>query len=167
MAQDEASQKVAAVHADRPAENLFFAQYRHWMAGYATGDIFCWDCAWDSLLNFVPRELAEALYSDFHLFARALTREAGRVPGWRPDVCRCLCVDEFLALKLVAASQRGDMIEECKVAAALIGDGHPHSVVMASRRLAKSLERRRFLLAPITQGSAPILRPGAERQTMH
>jgi hypothetical protein len=146
--------EIAAVHADRPAENLFFAQYRHWMAGYATGDIFCWDCAWDCLLKFVAQESAKALYSDFHLFVRALVEQTGRVPGWRPDVCRCLCRDEYLALMLVGAAQRGDAADERQVAAAFVGHDRAPAVVTASRRLAEALTFRRFILGPVKRRPA-------------
>jgi len=149
---------IAAIHADAPAENLFFAQYRYWMAGYSTRDIFCWDCAWDTLLRFVSRDSAPALYSEFHLFTRTLNEQARRKVEWRPDICRCLCRDEFLALRLVSASQQNDLDEELAAASDLLGADisscrsgvdSVRTLLMASRLLAQALKNRRFVLAPI------------------
>ncbi|MGO9135256.1 MAG: hypothetical protein ACLP8A_14595 [Methylovirgula sp.] len=164
---EEAAAKVVAVHADRPAEHLFFAQYRHWMAGYATGDIFPWDCAWDALLKYVSFDAAEALYAEFHLFIRSLNNAAGRNCGWRPDVCRCLCRDEYLALMLVGASQRADAEEEMRAMTALVGGDH-RAVVQASRRLAATLKRCELMLAPIRgQQTAAPRRMMPDRHTVH
>jgi len=141
--------QIAAVHADAPAENLFFAQFRYWMAGYASRDIFCWDFAWDALLRFVSEDSAKVLYSEFHLLARTLNAEAKRTIEWRPDVCRCLLRDEYLALCLVAASQRNDFEREFSAAAELLGTDQVHVLIMASRSLAQALKVRRFVLSPI------------------
>ncbi len=140
---------IAAVHADAPAEHLFFAQYRHWMAGYATRDALCWDCAWDVLLRFVPPESAKALYSEFHLFTRILHQRSQRAIGWLPDVCRCLCRDEYCALNLVAASQRSDFEKEFLSAAELLGMNEVPELLKVSRSLAQALSMRNFLLAPV------------------
>ncbi len=118
-------EKIVAMHADRPAEHLFFAQYRHWMAGYATGDILAWDKAWDSLLKFVPFDVARILYAEFHLFARSLAEVVGIRCGWRPDVCRCLCRDEYFILMLVDASQRDDVEAEARAMAAWLAAINP------------------------------------------
>lgn len=143
--------EIVAVHADTPTENLFFAQFRHWMAGYATRDAICWDFAWDALLRFVSEDSAKVLYSEFHLFTRTLNEQTKRPIAWRPDVCRCLYHDEFLALNLVAASQRDDFAREFSTAADLLGTDQVHVLVMSSRSLARSLFVRRFAFSPIRQ----------------
>ncbi|WP_026607935.1 hypothetical protein [Methylocapsa acidiphila] len=140
--------QIAAVHADTPAEHLFFAQFRYWMAGYSLRDISCWDSAWDSLLRFVAEDAAKTLYSEFHLFTRALKSQSERPIRWRPDVCRCLLRDEYLALCLVSASQRNERAREFSAAAELLATDQVHVLLMASRSLAQALLVRRFLLAP-------------------
>lgn len=165
MTQVPNAEKIVAVHADRPAEHLFFAQYRHWMAGYATGDILAWDSAWDSLLKFVPFNVARILYAEFHLFARGLTEAVGMRCGWRPDVCRCLCRDEYFILMLVGGSQRDDVEAEALAVAALAGGDHP-ALAIASRRLAETLKRFEIIFAPIRNQSAPA-RVTSDGHTMH
>lgn len=152
---------IAAVHADAPAEHLFFAQYRYWMAGYATRDTFCLDCAWDVLLRFVGQDSAKVLYGEFHLFTRILSKQARRTVGWRPDVCRCLCRDEYLALRLVAASQQGDLEQEIFAATDLLGADTVHALLRASRSLAQALKGRRFVLAPIKRSQSTSVFPHA------
>ncbi|MEJ0096021.1 MAG: hypothetical protein WDN46_22195 [Methylocella sp.] len=150
---------IAAIHADAPAEHLFFAQYRHWMAGYATRDMFFWDCAWDALLRFLPPESAKALYSEFHLFTRILNQRTQRAIGWRPDVCRCLCHDEYCVLKLVTASQRSDAEREFLAAVEMLGINEAPALLNASRSLAQALEARNFLLTPVARLSKLTVAP--------
>lgn len=143
--------QIVAIHADAPAEKLFFAQYRCWMAGYSTRDTYCWDLAWKALLRFVAPDSAKRLYGEFHFFTFTLNEQANRSIGWRPNVCRCLCRDEYLALRLVAASQRDDLDQELSAATGLLGTDQVHVLLMASRSLAQVLKVRRFVLAPINK----------------
>ena len=70
--------QIAAVHANAPAERLFFTQYRLWMAGYSSRDADYWDCAFDVLLRFAARESAKLLHGEFHLFTRTLNEWASK-----------------------------------------------------------------------------------------
>lgn len=144
-----AGSQVVAIHANAPAERLFFAQYRCLMAGYSTRHPFCWDWAWDVLLRFAAPDSAMELYGKFHFFIRTLNEQASRSIGWRADVCRCLCRDEFLVLRLVAASQQDDFDEEFLAATGLLGTDQVHVLLMASRFLAQALKAQNFVLAPI------------------
>jgi hypothetical protein len=98
-------------HLDAPAENLLFCAYRCWMAGYATGDIACWDIAWEALAREMPQDNAKALFGEFHHFARTLRTMSGAQICWRPAACRALCRDECLILAMVAAAQRDDRVQ--------------------------------------------------------
>lgn len=158
---------ATAVHADAPAENLFFAQYRYWMAGYSTRDTFCWDCAWDSLLRFVAQDSAKALYAEFHLFTRTLNEQAQRAVGWRPDVCRCLCRDEYLVLRVVAASQRNDLDQERAAATDLLGADKVQVLLPTSRLLAQALLGNKFVLAPIKRWPSATLPHGPQNHFLH
>jgi hypothetical protein len=150
MIQHDISQReIAAVHAEAPAERLFFAQYRLWMAGYCAGDPLYWECAFDVLLRFVARDSARILHGQFHLFTRTLNEQARKEIHWCSSICRCLCRDEFLVLRLVAASQRKDQDAEYRAATDLLGSEDIGALLMASRSLAQALQFRSFVLAPI------------------
>ncbi len=141
--------EIAAVHADSAAEHLFFAQYRYWMAGYATRDMFCWDCAWDVMLRYVSPDAGKALYAEFHLFTRILSQRSQRPIGWLPDVCRCLCWDEYWVLSLVSASQYENAHGELLAAAELVGIDEARLLLGASRSLARALAAENLMLEPL------------------
>jgi hypothetical protein len=141
--------QIAAVHANAPAEQLFFTQYRLWMAGYSSRDADYWDCAFDVLLRFAARESAKLLHGEFHLFTRTLNEWASKRIRWRFSACRCLSLDEFLVLRLITASQRKDEDEEIHAATELLGREDVESLLTASRSLAKALHLSHFVLSPI------------------
>jgi hypothetical protein len=141
--------KIVAVHAEAAAERLFFAQYRLWMASHASQDPVYLDCAFEALLHFVAQDSARVLYAEFGLFTRTLAEQTRRVIRWRLSRCRCLCRDEFLVLRLAAASQGDDLAEEHLAATEILGTEYVKPLLTASRSLARALELRHFVLAPI------------------
>ncbi|HUI20208.1 MAG TPA: hypothetical protein VLZ74_04110 [Methylocella sp.] len=141
--------QIAAVHADASAERLFFSQYRLSMAGYCSRDTDYWDWAFEVLLRFVDPESATILHTKFHIFTRTLKEWARKEIQWRFSACRCLCPDEFLVLRLIAASQRNDKETERRAAADLLGRADVEALLAASRSLAQELQIREFVLAPI------------------
>jgi len=149
MQQKTSQSRIAAVHADAPAERLFFALYRLWMAGYSSRDADYWECAFDVLLRFVGQESAKSLQAEFHLFTRALTEQTHKEIIWRFSACRCLCRDEFLVLRLIAAAQQSDQDVENLAATALLGCGEVDTLLKASRSLAAALRSSNLVLAPI------------------
>ncbi|WP_395664776.1 hypothetical protein [Methylocella sp.] len=157
--------EAAGVHADAPAEHLFFSQYRYWMAGFANRDMFCWDCAWDALLRYAPPDVAKTLYSEFHVFTRTLNQRSQRPIGWLPDLCRCLCRDECWVLNLVVASQHMRAHEELLAAAELVDMSDAPSLIAASRSLARALEAVHFVFAPMVDPPRRAASSAAAAQT--
>ncbi|WGJ14123.1 hypothetical protein QEV83_15920 [Methylocapsa sp. D3K7] len=141
--------QIAAVHADAPAERVFFAQYRLWMAGYCARDKDYWDCALAILRRFAAPAPAKILHAKFRLFTQTLTEQSRREILWRFSGCRCLCGDEFLVLRLMAASQRKDARAETLTAPALLGSGDIEALIYASRSLAGALKDNSLTFAPI------------------
>lgn len=146
--------EAAAIHALAPAGRLFVAQYRLWLAGNSTHDLAHLDCAIDILLHFVTRESVRVLHSEFHLFMQTLMDQTRRTVTWRAEGCRCLCRDEILALRLVAASQIGDLAEEVLAASELIANDYVKPFVSASRSLGQALLVKGLLLVPVELDSA-------------
>ena len=141
--------QIAAVHADAPAERVFFAQYRLWMAGYCARDKDYWDCAHAILRRFAAPAPAKILHANFRLFTQTLTEQSRREILWRFSACRCLCGDEFRVLRLMAASQRKDARAETLTAPALLGCGDIEALIYASRSLAGALKDNSLTFAPI------------------
>jgi len=146
--------EAAAIHALAPAGRLFVAQYRLWLAGYSPNDPVYLDCAIVILLRFVMRESARVLYSEFHLFMQTLIDQTRRTVSWRAGGCRCLCRDEILSLRLVAASQSEDLTEEILAASELIANDYVKPLVSVSRSLGQALLVTGLLLAPVELDSA-------------
>lgn len=140
---------IAAVHADAPAERLLFAQFRLWMAGFSTGDADYWNCALGVLLRVAKPQTAMNLHGEFHRFTRLLNEGRQKEIQWRFSACRCLCRDEFLVLKLIAASQRKDEDTERLAAMELLAGFEAEAIINASRLLAKALAFANFILAPV------------------
>lgn len=141
--------QTVAIHANAAAERFFICQFRCWIAGYSLAETYCWNLAWTALVNVVSPRAAKRIYEAFQSFTYTLTAQARRSIGWRPNVCRCLCRDEFLALQLVAASQRNDAVDETIAAANLLGADDVRLLLSASRSLAQALKMKGFVLAPV------------------
>jgi len=118
-------------------------------AGYSARDPDYWECAFAILLRFATPELAKILHGKFRLFTQTLNERTRREIMWRFSACRCLCRDEFLVLRLVAAAQRKDENAETLAAPALLGGGDVEDLLHASRSLATALQANGFTLAPI------------------
>lgn len=155
--------KIVAVHAEAPAERLFFGQFRLWMSAHGARDPRYLDYAFKALLHFVAFDAAQELFCEFGVFTGILTEQARAAIEWRLSRCRCLCRDEFLALRLVAASQREDLAEEHAAASEILEtQSITQSIkplLIASRSLAQALELKGFVLAPIERLGAEAALP--------
>ncbi|SFJ98849.1 hypothetical protein [Methylocapsa palsarum] len=137
-----------AIHADAPAEKLFITQYRCWTAGYSLCNRTCLNLARVVLQSYVTPCCVNTLYDAFHFFAFTMNTQAQKPIEWRPDACRYLCRDEYLALRLISSSQAGDFNEEVSAATDLLGMDEIHLLVTASRLLAHALKVRGFVFGP-------------------
>ena len=144
-------------HIDAPAENLLFTVYRCWMAGYDTGDVACWDFAWEALAREMPAENAKPLFGEFHHFARALRQTAPDGINWRPAACRALCRDECFILAMVDAAQRDDKVQLLKAAAHLLGPDDMRIALDATVALARALARAGLFIAPVSPGALDVM----------
>jgi hypothetical protein len=152
----EASRPVG-YHLDAPAENLLFTVYRCWMAGYATGDIACWDIAWEALTREMPHENAKPLFGEFHHFARTLRATAPDEINWRPAACRALCRDECFILAMVDAAQRDDRVQLLKASSHLLGVEELRPALDATVALARALARAGLFISPVSAGALDVM----------
>jgi hypothetical protein len=90
------------------------------MAGFSVGQTDCWDVGWQALGEAVSPADAGALFGEFYGFVRALLAVAPKSLAWRPASCRGLCNDEWLALSMIEAAQRSDMVGLLAAAAKLL-----------------------------------------------
>jgi hypothetical protein len=144
-------------HVDVPAENLLFSVYRCWMAGYATGDVACWDIAWEALIKEMPEENAKPLFGEFHHFTRTLRANASGAIGWRPAACRALCRDECLILAMVDAAQRDDRVQLLTATSHLLGSDGLYTALQATTALATALAQVGLFIAPVSAGALDVM----------
>lgn len=139
------------------AEHLMLSSYRCWLAGYALGEVGCWEMAWQTLVHAVGEEDAKVLFGEFHHFLRTLCAVSHRSLAWRPIQCRGVCADEALVLGLVAAVQRRDTSEARALALHLLGPNGMEALPTAGS-LARALAARGLVLL-----SRPTLEAFTER----
>ncbi len=103
---------------------------------------------WEALETAAPGGEAEALFGFFFRFARSLMAVADRPIQWRQTYCAHLCRDEWLAIGMIDAAQRGDVSGLLGTASELIGVEELGDALSATQALASALARRDLYLAP-------------------
>src|SRR6185312_11745515 len=114
------SAKVVPLPARAP-ERLVGVGFRCWLAGLSTGDIKCWEDAWNTFSGMLGPENAKTLLLDLSKFVRAVKANTHRDIEISPAGCRSFCRDECLAISIIAACQHDERQALTASASALIG----------------------------------------------
>lgn len=141
------SAKVVPLSAKAP-ERLVGVGFRCWLAGLSTGDIKCWEDAWNSFSGILGPEHAKALLLDLSKFVRAVKANAQRDIEISPSGCRGFCRDECLAISIIAACQHDERQALTASAAALIGSDDIGDTLNGAQALAAALSKANQLLCP-------------------
>ena len=104
--------------------------------------------AWEVLESVAPDGEAEALLSEFFGFVRSLLGAAEKPLSWRVAYCAHLCRDEWLAVSMIDAAQRGNLAALLDFASQLIGPDNLGDALDATQTLASALSRRGLYLRP-------------------
>lgn len=88
-------------------ERLVGIGFRCWLAGYRTGDIACWEAAWDTYCRALGPRKARLAVTGLSCWTRSIRRAMQREIKVYPAECRGFCQDECLAIGMVAAGQHG------------------------------------------------------------
>jgi hypothetical protein len=127
---------------DRKPERLVVTGLRCCMAGYAYGDVDCWETAWQAYCGELGTADARRLMGELQFWVRTLRSESARAIDVFPHGCGNVCRDECMALSLIAALQDHD--EPTAYLAALhlagaIGEEQRRAVVGSGRSYAETL----------------------------
>ena len=106
---------------------------------------------WEVMETMAPDGEAEALFNVFFGFVRSLLGAAARPLGWRSTYCAHLCRDEWLAVSMIDAAQRGNFAALLEFASQLIGPDNIGGALDATQTLAAALSRRGLYLRPEDQ----------------
>ncbi|MGQ0457383.1 MAG: hypothetical protein ACT4OU_10005 [Hyphomicrobium sp.] len=152
----------------RAPERLVGVGFRCWLAGLSSGDIRCWEEAWNTFSGTLGPDNAKSLLIDLSKFVRAVKASANRDIEISPAGCRGFCRDECLAISIIAASQHGAHPALTASAEALIGSDDIGDAINGAQTLAASLRRAKQMLSPESICPATCaLRALTRRRTTH
>ncbi|MEZ5843173.1 MAG: hypothetical protein R3D27_05495 [Hyphomicrobiaceae bacterium] len=149
------------------ADRLVALGFRHWMLGYQTGEIACWEAAWREFSGVLGPAPARAAVGDLSCWVRTIARLARRPIKVYPDGCRRFCRDECMAVSMVAASQHEVCPAMRACAFALIEHSDVEEVVAESAVLAERLKRLGQVLSTASIANAAALSLSAPSTAHH
>jgi hypothetical protein len=94
---------------ERLPERLFLEGFRHWMAGYSSGDLSNWEEAWNIHAAALGTSGARVVVDRLARFVKAVRCWSICPIDCFPNGCRHVCRHECFALAMVAASQNHDL----------------------------------------------------------
>lgn len=122
--------------------------FRCWMAGYQTGDIACWEQAWNIYAAELGPRSARVAMSDLGCWVRKIRELSGREIETYPAGCRNFCRDECVAVAMVAASQHNVCPALRACTSALLGCTDLDGVLQETDALAATLSALDRRLSP-------------------
>jgi hypothetical protein len=122
--------------------------FRCWLSGYQTGDIACWEQAWDAYAGALGPERAKVAVTELACWVRTISRTAQRPIEVYPGPCATFCRDECMAVSMVAASQNSICPALRACAFALLESSDVNAVVTGAQVFADALRGIDVLLPP-------------------
>lgn len=141
------------------AERLVGVGFRCWMTGLDTGDIDCWQSAFNEFAGSVGIDKAKVLMPGLSNWVKAVRSSAQRPIEIAPRSCAKFCRDECLAIAMVAACQHSACPALKACAFALIGSSEVNRALNAAEEFACSLRRADQILSPGSICNAAGLMP--------
>jgi hypothetical protein len=129
-------------------ERLVGVGFRCWLAGFQTGDIGCWEVAWEEMSRAVGTRAAKPLMTELAHWVRAVQETAERRIEVYPADCRRFCRDECLAISMVAACQHSACPAFRACAVALLGSNEIEDAIEGADGFARRLKEADQLLSP-------------------
>ncbi len=133
---------------NRAPERLVGVGFRCWLSGLSTGDIGCWEDAWNTFSGTLGHDHAKSLLIDLSQFVRAVKANTHRDIEVYPSGCRGFCRDECLAISIIAACQHDARPALTASAAALIGSDDIGDTLNGAQTFANGLRQANQLLCP-------------------
>jgi hypothetical protein len=106
---------------ERKPERLVVTGFRAWMAGYETGDVDCWEVAWNLFATELGVQDGRRAIAELSHWVRTVHRVSCRRICCFPSGCRYVCRDECMAMSLIAACQHEDQLTARAAAFHLVG----------------------------------------------
>ena len=140
--------------------------FRCWFNGYQTGDIACWEVAWDAFAGELGSARAKCAVTELACWVRTISQCAQRPIEVFAHPCATFCPDECMAVSMVAAGQHGQSSALRACAFSLLQSSEVGAVVEGAQAFANALRGVDVMLPPDAIFTA--VAPGiAERDTSH
>ncbi|MGH1419719.1 MAG: hypothetical protein ACRBCJ_12740 [Hyphomicrobiaceae bacterium] len=138
------------------AERLVGLGFRHWLAGYRTGNVACWEQAWKLYEANLGTNIAHGVLTELSAWVRAVSAYSRRDISVCSNNCKTFCRDECLAVSMVAASQHKTCPAMRACAFALIESAMIDEVIDQSESFALTLRCADQVLSPQSIVAAPL-----------
>lgn len=86
-------------------ERLVGLGFRYWMLGYTSGDVACWERAWNLYSGHFGTIGAQTAVGHLSQWVLAVSKASRRQIEVFPEACRSFCRDECVAVSMIAACQ--------------------------------------------------------------
>lgn len=130
----------------RIPERLVGVGFRCWLQGFTTGDITCWEEAWNTFSHTLGNDRAKALLLDLSQFVRAVSANSERLIHVQRPGCSGFCRDECLAISIIAACQHDAREALTSSASALIGCDSIGDTLLTAQNFACGMKAANQLL---------------------
>ena len=128
------------------AEVFLLTAFRCWLAGYETGDIACWELAWQGVSRNRPIADTKRVIAELAHFTRVFRQTLACRFVYLPYCCGRITDEECLALQLVACAQQGELIKAGQLAQELSKNDNYADLVGAASDLGGALKQAALTL---------------------
>ena len=122
------------------AERLVVEGVRRYLTGYTTGDIRCWEMAWELYVKELGARPARKPISELSCYARGLNAYAARRFCTFPYDCAKVCQDECLIAALIAAVQHNDLAAVEAIGKTIVTPAGQDEVFYSAKHFAAAIE---------------------------
>jgi hypothetical protein len=137
------------------AEVFLLTALRCWLAGYETGDIACWELAWEGVRRQKPLVHTKRIIAELGQFTRVFRQTLTCRFVYLPYCCGRITDEECLALKLVACAQQGELIRAGQLAHKLSNNDDHADLVGAASDLGDALKQAALTLTYAGMSESP------------
>jgi hypothetical protein len=133
--------------ADWPrAKVSLLVAFRCWLSGYETGDVACWELAWQSVSRTVQLADAKRIVAELAQFTRVFRETLTCRFAYLPYCCSRVTADEHLAIQFIACAQIGELTRAIELARKLSANDDHIDLVNAACDLGAVLKQAELLL---------------------
>lgn len=139
---------LTAVASASGAEQLVGLGFRYWLTGFRTGDLGCWERAWNAYAHALGACGAKGAITDLSCWVRAISRHARRDLETGTVDCANFCRDECVAIAMIAACQHNACPAMRACAFSLLGCAMIDEVVEGAETFAATMRKAEQVLQP-------------------